>query len=152
LESNWNDSKSFKNNEIENLESATPGQPKKRGRPKKSTEVTPVQKSPILKESPKFDHKTLNEACLDVLAIFDDLQTSPPKYENFDDLFENDPKVEQNISQKENKIVFNAVKHRELQLCAAKAKAAILIRKDYSEGLKDKNHESTLKMEPKGDF
>ena len=148
LESKWNDSKSFKNNEIENLESTTPGQSKKRGRPKKSTEMTPVQKSPKLKESPKFDHKTLNEACLDVLAIFDDLQT-PPKYDDiFDDLFENVPKEEQNVPQKENKIVFNAVKHRELQLCAAKVKAAILIRKDYSEGKKDKNHESTLKIEP----
>ena len=147
LESKWNDSNSVKNNEIENLEFSTPGQPKKRGRPKKSTEVTPVQKSLILKESPKFDHKTLNEACLDVLAIFDDLQT-PPKYDNFDDLFENDPNVEQNVPPKEDKIVFNAVKHRELQLCAAKVKAAILIRKDYSEGKKDKNHESTLKIEP----
>ena len=112
LESKWNDSKSFKNNEIENLESTTPGQSKKRGRPKKSSEMTPVQKSPKLKESPKLDHKTLNEACLDVLAIFDDLQT-PPKYDEiFDDLFENDPKVEQNIPKKEDKIVFNAVKHR----------------------------------------
>merc|ERR1712166_624013 len=105
LESKWKDSKSVQNNEIENLEFTTPGQPKKRGRPKKSTEMTPVQKSPNLKESPKFDHKTLNEACLDVLAIFDDLQT-PPKYDNFDDLFENDPKVEQNVHQKEGKIVF----------------------------------------------